>query len=258
MPDHRRRRFILVLGAVLIAVWGVPLASAQDLSSADADLINNLLGDGVLGAAVKASPIADPQSLLPLTPSTRTFQFVSGPNEGTSETDVVKANTQPGAPTPWQYAAGKTTIYNIGTSGDGSIVSPSEQDLSQGVVTKYDPPRTLLVKGMKPGEKQSTTLKVSVFNIGDPGTVSHSGSLTLTVTHLGRYQVKVPAGTYPATLIKLDYNGEIGPASVSDFEYQFFADGVGPVAVIEKESVSAFLVYNKHTKDGKVLSSAGK
>ncbi len=258
MPDHRRRRFILVLGAVLIAVWGVPRASAQDLSSADADLINNLLGDGVLGAAVQAGPIADPESLLPLIPSTWTFQFVSGPNQGQSENDVLKATSQSDAPTPWQYAAGNTTILNIGTSSDGSIVSPSEQDLSQSVVTKYDPPRPLLVKGMKPGEKQSTTLTVSVFNIGDPDTVAHSGSLTLTVSHLGRYQVKVPAGTYPATLIKWDYNGTVGPASVSDVEYQFFADGVGPVAVIEKEGVSAFLVYNKHTKDGKVLSSAGK
>jgi hypothetical protein len=257
MPD-RRRRFTLVLSAFLTVLLGLRCASAQDLSNADTDLINKLLGDGVLGEAVKAGPIADPKTLLPLTPSARKFQFASGPNQGQSETNIMKANTQPGAPTPWQYAAGKTTIYNIGTSSDGSIISPSEQDLSEGVVTKYDPPRPMLVKGMRPGDIQSTKLNVNVFNIGDPGTVAHSGSLTLTVSHLGHYKVKVPAGTYVATLIKWDYNGEVGPASVSDFEYGFFADGIGPVASVEKENVSAFLVYNKHTKDGKVLVSPGQ
>ena len=85
--------------------------------------------------------------------------------------------------------------------------------------------------------------------------MTHTGSLALTVSYLGRYQVTVPAGTYPAALIKWQYNGQVGPATVSDVEYRFFADGVGPVAVIDKQSVSAFLVYNNNTKFGKVLSA---
>jgi hypothetical protein len=108
---------------------------------------------------------------------------------------------------------------------------------------------------MQPGAQQTATVQVNVYNIGDPSTVTHTGSLTLTVNYLGRYQVTVPAGTYPAALIKWQYDGQVGPATVSDIEYRFFADGVGPVAAIEKQSVSAFLVYNKDTKFGKVLSS---
>jgi hypothetical protein len=111
---------------------------------------------------------------------------------------------------------------------------------------------------MQPGAQQNATLQVNVYNIGDLSTVSHTGSLTLTVTYLGRYQVTVPAGTYSAALIKWQYNGEVGPATVADVEYRFFADGVGPVAAIDKQSVSAFLVYNKDTKFGKVLSSTGQ
>jgi hypothetical protein len=98
-------------------------------------------------------------------------------------------------------------------------------------------------------------LQVNVYDISDPSTVTHTGSLTLTVTYLGRYQVTVPAGTYPAALVKWQYNGQVGPATVSDVEYRFFADGVGPIAAIDKQSVSAFLVYNNSTKFGKVLSS---
>ena len=255
MADCRPRHCSLVLGLVLIAVAGIPRAGAQGLSGDETAAINNLLGAGVLGTALPADPIANPASLIPLSPATWTFQFASGPNQGSTETDVLQTNPQPGADAQWQYTAGQSTIYALGTAADGSIVSPSEQDLTQGVLTQYTPSRPVLLPGMQPGAPQTTTLQVNVYNISDPSTVTHTGSLTLTVTYLGRYQVTVPAGTYPAALIKWQYNGQVGPATVSDVEYRFFADGVGPVAAIDKQSVSAFLVYNKDTKFGKVLSA---
>ena len=255
MIDNRLGRCILVLVLLLTAAAGVPSAGAQGLSGADTAAINNLLGAGVLGAAVPTDPIANPTSLVPLTPATWNFQITSGKNQGSTETDVLQANTQPGASSPWQYTAGQSTIYDLGTASDGSIVSPSEQDLTQGVLTQYVPSRPVLLPGMQPGVPQTTALQVNVYNIGDLSTVTHTGSLTLTVTYLGRYQVTVPAGTYSATLIKWQYNGQVGPATVSDVEYRFFADGVGPVASIDKQSVSAFLVYSSNTKYGKVLLS---
>ena len=45
-----------------------------------------------------------------------------------------------------------------------------------------------------------------------------------------------------ADLIEWQYNGQVGPANVSDVEYRFFAPGVGPVAAIDRQSVSAFLI----------------
>ena len=222
---------------------------------ADTTAVNNLLGTGVLGSALPASPIANPATLMPLSPGTWVFQFTGGPNQGTTETDSLQANTQLGADSQWQWTAGQTTIYDLSTASDGSIVSPSEQDLTQGVVTQYTPFRPVLLPGMQPGVPQTTTLQVNVYNIGDLSTVTHTGSLTLTVTYLGRYQVTVPAGTYSAALIKWQYNGQVGPATVSDVEFRFFADGVGPVASIDKQDVSAFLVYNNATKFGKVLTA---
>ena len=60
----------------------------------------------------------------------------------------------------------------------------------------------------------------------------------------------------PATaLIKLDYTGQVGPARVQDTEFWFFADSVGPVAVLDKQKVSALLVYSEKTKAGRVLAS---
>jgi hypothetical protein len=255
MANYSLRCSSLFLSLVLVAAAGVPGAGAQSLSAADSAALNNLLGAGVLGPAVPAGASTTPTSLLPLTPATWQFQFAAGPNQGADETDVLQADTQPGAASPWQYTAGQSTIYYLGTAADGSIVSPSEQDLTQGVLTRYAPPRLVLAPGMQPGAQKTTTLQVKVSNISDPGTVTHTGSLTLIVTYLGRYQVTVPAGTYPAALIKWQYDGQVGPATVSDVEYRFFADGVGPVAAIDKQDVSAFLVYNNATKFGKVLAA---
>jgi hypothetical protein len=249
------RRSSLCLSLVLAAAAGVPGAGAQSLSAADSAAINNLLGVGVMGAPVPAGAGVTPASLIPLSPATLQFQFNAGPNQGATETDVLQANSQPGAAVPWQYTAGTSTIYYLDTAADGSIVSPSEQDLSQGVLSQYTPSRPVLLAGMQPGVPQTTTLQVNVYNIGDLSTVTHTGTLTLTVTYLGRYQVTVPAGTYPAALVKWQYDGQVGPATVSDVEYRFFADGVGAVAAIDKQDVSAFLVYNNSTKFGKVLTA---
>jgi hypothetical protein len=255
MATSSRRRSSLWLGLALTAIAGIPDVGAQGLSGDETTAIDNLLGAGVLGAALPANPIANPANLIPLSPATWTFQFTSGPNQGSTETDILQANPQPGPDSQWQYTAGQSTIYALGTAADGSIVSPSEQDLTQGVLTRYSPSRPVLLPGMQSGTSQSVPLQVNVYDISDPSTVTHTGSLTLTVTYVGWYQVTVPAGTYPAALIKWRYDGQVGPATVSDVEYRFFADGIGPVAAIDKQNVSAFLVYNNSTKFGKVLTS---
>jgi hypothetical protein len=254
MPWHQFHNTGIVIGVLLTAVAGAPSAGAQGLSGADATALTNLLGASVVGAPVAVNQIAAPAALLPLTPGSWTFQVSAGPNQGATGT----ATMQPGTSAPWQFTAGSSTIYALASAADGSTVSPSEQDLGQGVLTQYAPSRPVLVPGLQPGAQQTVPLQVSVSNLSDPGSITHTGSLTLTLTYLGRYQVTVPAGTYAADLIKWQYNGQVGPANVSDVEYRFFAPGVGPVAAIDRQSVSAFLVYNNDTQFGKVLVSTGQ
>jgi hypothetical protein len=86
--------------------------------------------------------------------------------------------------------------------------------------------------------------------------VKHEGTLALTYSYLGAYRVNTPAGSYDAALIKWAYDGKIGPASVEDTQYRFFADKIGLVASVDKLDVSAFLLYKKHTKFGKLLTQA--
>ena len=85
--------------------------------------------------------------------------------------------------------------------------------------------------------------------------MAQSGLLSVSYTYMGRYRVTVPAGTYPAALIKWQYHGKVGLAGFKGSQYWFFVDGLGPIAVIDQQHISALLFYKKDTNYGKVLQS---
>ncbi len=72
---------------------------------------------------------------------------------------------------------------------------------------------------------------------------------------MGTYRVTVPAGTYEAILVRLNYGGKVGPAHTDDTAYYFFAPRVGVVAMIAQEDVEAFWVIHFDSKAGKLLAS---
>ena len=131
---------VLVSFIAAVAAAGTSQVGATGLSEEDRSTISRLLGEGVLGPALPADPIRETATLIPLAPATRIFRLSSGPDAGTTETDILRASAQEGSDAGWQYAAGQRSVYNLRSTGDGSIVIPSQQDLVLGVVTRYDPP----------------------------------------------------------------------------------------------------------------------
>ena len=245
--------FVLVAFIAVIAAAGVAQSGATGLSEEDRNAISRLLGEGVLGPTLPADPISEKTALIPLAPATRIFRLSSGPDAGTTETDILRASVQEGSDATWQYAAGRRSVYNLRRTSDGSIVIPSEQDLVLGAIIRYDPPQPLIVHGIRPGEQRTLSIAVEISNPDDPATVAHSGLLSVSYTYVGRYRITVPAGTYPAALIKWQYHGEVGLAGFKGSQYWFFADGLGPIAVIDEQHISALVLYKKDTKYGKVL-----
>ena len=73
--------------------------------------------------------------------------------------------------------------------------------------------------------------------------------------YVGTYQVTVPAGTFPAVLFRVKCEGRVGPAHTQNTGYNFFAPGVGMVAMILEEDVTAFWLFNIDSTTGKVLMS---
>jgi hypothetical protein len=252
-------RTAVVAGTVMMAAYGQALAAdpaagkAIALPAADQAILDKLLGPGVVGAPVAVNPIADLVKAFPFQNRTRTFRFVSGDNAGTTQQDSFTVSTRDKSGTTGQYAAGPKDTDFVRRTADGGIVLVSEQDTNEGVITRYAPPEPMLIAGLAPGDSRQATIAVKVYDLGDPNDVTHTGSLNLTYTYVGAYKVTVPAGTYDAALLKSDYQGEVGPATISDVQYRLVAEGVGTVASIDKLKVHAMLFYNTDTKSGKVL-----
>jgi hypothetical protein len=98
------------------------------------------------------------------------------------------------------------------------------------------------------------TSNVSVADLSRPDVQSHSGTLEIEFQYVGAYRLHVPGGVYDAVLYKSRLKGKVGPAAVDDTIYRFFAKDAGPVAIVETNDVSAFLVYQEKTRTGKVLA----
>lgn len=206
---------------------------------------------GVVGAPVPAFTI-DP-ALASLSAGTRQYQIVSGPNAGSMEQDVIAPVAGDTTGTRWRYAIGDRVAFLQLVPGE-SLNVVTEQDGNQGVLTQYSPPEPLLIAGMNAGDTITKTVNVNVYDLSDPSDLEHQGSLDMTLTYIGAYQVTVPAGTYDAALLKWTFNGQIGPASVEDIQARFVVPGVGMVAAAEKRDIAAFLIYNDNTKVGRVLA----
>jgi hypothetical protein len=94
-----------------------------------------------------------------------------------------------------------------------------------------------------------------VFYLDDPTRRDYSGTMKGTFTYVGTYQLTVPAGTYPAVLMRTKVDGKIGPAHTQDTAYYMFAPQVGVVAMINQEDVEAFWIIHIDSSSGKVLAS---
>ena len=134
----------------------------------------------------------------------------------------------------WRYAVGAKSVLLIKQTDDGSLVFVSQEDLDQGVISRYTPPEPGLLTGMAPGDSKDFTIDVKVSDLSSPQDAAHEGTLDVTFSYIGAYKITTPAGSYDAALIKWAYNGKVGPASVEDTQYRFFAEKVGMVASVDK------------------------
>jgi len=137
----------------------------------------------------------------------------------------------------------------------GDIIMAALTDSGEGVVVVTTPANPFVPKGMQPGESRSYTQQVSVNYLDDPSDQKYSGSINGTYTYIGTYQVTVPAGSFPAILFRVNCEGKVGPAHTHNTGYNLFAPGVGMVAMILEEDVTAFWLFNIDSTTGKVLMS---
>jgi hypothetical protein len=223
------------------------------LSQDDRQALEKYLGPGVIGQPVEAPVIEDPVDLYGLRAGTWQGKITSGEKAGEDFAWTVEASA--GKETNgWRGYRGKRQVDYLEKATDGHVVVSGVVDNDNGVITRYTPPEPRMRKGIKPSESHTADLEVKVYSAKNPEQLKYSGKLNLTLTYMGAYAVKVPAGEYNAPLFKWHYKGKVGPAKIDDAVYRFFAPGVGPVALIEFKHISAALIYHDTEKYGIVLT----
>ena len=256
-------RFFLILVMVLLgsmSIVGAPSKAYGDsvsgkiikLQAEDRGALA-ILGKGVVSQALPAKPITDTAKLMPLNEGKWTYRVLAGDHKGTNQEDIIARPKHDESGKSWRRVVGKKCIDYYRVRDGGKIDMASEVDLVEDVITSYTPMFPVMFDGMRPGDKNEVKTDIRVYDLHDPTDEKYKGHLRVTHTYVGAYEVIVPAGKYQTVLIKSSYTGKVGPASVNDVGYMFYAEGVGMVASVERSHVAAFLFYDKKTKTPKIL-----
>ncbi len=247
---------VLVLSAILFCGGS---AQAQDiilpLPPPDRQRIDAQLGPGVVGDPLPSQPIADASVYFPLSEKPLVYKVISGAHPGRIDNLGLSRIERPSGKPAWRFQFTPTLTGFIHQTDAGELTMPSVSDSNEGVIVISTPPNPFVPTGMKPGETRMYQQRVSVNYLDDPDDQRFSGNLNGTCTYLGTYRTTVPAGTFPAVLLRMKFAGRVGPAETKDTQYNLFAPGVGLVAMITQERVTAFWLYHIDSTSGKVLMS---
>lgn len=231
---------------------------ATPLPEEDRLAIEKYLGKGVVGEAIPAPALADTTRYLAMNAGARNYRLVSGPDKGKVEHHQATRLKQDADGMTWRYDTGARFIFSITAKANGDYIVTGTTDNEEGVMTRYSPGEPLMLQGLAPGEERNVTVGMKVFDLSSPDEQTHTGSLNINYRYMGAYKVTVPAGSFDAVLVKWTFRGKIGPASLNDTQYRFFAADIGMVAAVEQMDVSAMLIYNKQRKIARVLADKPK
>ena len=252
--DFRRPLWTSV--AIVLFSLSVGTTGAQDatgtvieLPAGDRQNLEQYLGKNVIGKAIPAKPIGNGAASIGLRETTIYGTLVKGTGKAPKKGQWKYSRTGDATDGAWRLESGSTVLH-LEVTSEGNVQVTAEEDHDQRVVSKFSPAEPRATTGMKPGASETIDIDVKVYDLRKPDHLEHQGTLKLTYTYVGAYEVTVPAGTYEAVLLKWHYKGKVGPASVEDTEYRFYSSEVGGVAYVEMKSISAMLVYNDKTKMG--------
>ena len=213
------------------------------------------LGPGVVGQPLPSKPIGPASDYFPLKNRALTYQVTAGSRQGSVETLELAQVQRPSGQFGWRFQFAPSLSGFLHQSDVGGLLMPSLVDSSEGVIVMTTPANPFVPTGMKPGESRAYQQQVSVNYLDDPTDQRFSGAVDGTCTYLGTYQVTVPAGTFSGVIFRIKFAGKVGPAQTKDTQYNIFAPGVGLIAMITQERVSAFWLFHIDTTTGKVLLS---
>ena len=238
-----------------------PLMGGDDalsaLPDADASYIRKHLPNVVLERLPDDKPMIRAETWFPLQAQVLRFD---DPDTGEHQMAIEfsptvrrKGGVVPPRDGAWSMNLPNGTTKYLNSTEKKGIEAPTAVSVSNGFVIKLDPPEPLVLEGFEVSKPSKNEIKVGIYDLHDSTDESYSGQVSCTWTDLGLWKVKVPMGTYDTRLVRVEYKGSIGPASINAKKYMFLAKGLGPVAFTDMRDISAFLFFNDDTQQSGVL-----
>jgi hypothetical protein len=244
----------LVLAPVARAADGdAARAVSFELGPKERQVLVNFWGKGVVGDPVPGVTIQDGSAWFGLAKKKETWRMSFGPQKG-KEIEITlapKEGDEKGK--SWRKTVGKDLSVFLDKTALGGIRVTSKLNSERGTITKFTPGLPQVLSGLKPGQTDSSKFKVGVFDFSHPDHLKHEGTLELEFSHLGNYEVVVPAGRFEAALLKWNLSGRVGPAKIVDLQYKLLVKGRGVVAAIDRNDLTAGVFHKEHKKSARVL-----
>jgi hypothetical protein len=125
-------RSFVIAAAALSLSFATAHARAQDnvlpLPAADRQLIDTLLGAGVVGKALPSVPIDTPTRYFPLEEKSRSYTITSGKNAGQTHRLAVGKGQRPGGNPAWRFQLSSTLAGFLHNTVEGDLLMPAVTD----------------------------------------------------------------------------------------------------------------------------------
>lgn len=182
-----------------------------------------------------------------LGPGNRTAPFSIKVNDGPQlgrEQHQLRPYSGPLGEGLYEYLLNANESQVLGFDARADLVVFGAIDRKEGVMTRFTPPKPLLIQGA-PGTRRHETVSVEVIDLKRPEKRLHEGRLEVDVVYSGALRVDLSGGQALAVLMDSTAVGKIGPATIEDRQYRLYAEDLGLIASRELQKVTAFAVYRR-------------
>lgn len=208
----------------------------------------------------RAQPPADqetdqptPAELFGIDLATWEYRITEGDGEGrVVQTELTRADDDA---LPFRRERHNNRVEHLAIAEDGSIVLGAVEDHNDGVITRYQPPLTIVPADLPTDGPQEYTTRMEVRNIDPPHRVRGEGEATRTIEYVGREEIDSPAGTFDAQRFDVTYHAEMPIATIDIDATEWYSPQTGLVAEQVDENVRAALLFNRSTQQTLRLNS---
>ena len=245
----RLRSALAAAAACSLAAASGAAAEPQDfLGASDRKLVAHL-GKDVVGAPV--APIDPAKLIAAITrPQTAEFIVIAGPKKGQNvPVSIRREKSLPKglkpAPGPiWALKVPDVIVEYMIEEKDG-LSAPHLAIGTGTLATSYLPPEPVLLRDVGPGDSSSYEMEVRVHPADDPEKTKYKGLIRTTYSNKGSYRIKTPAGSFDGVLVRIDFQGKLGPATMNDSDLRIYSPEFGLLGIVTHDRLHALLLVNR-------------